>query len=103
MAKGPVESWNTMVESLRATKQAWETFQEVMLESSANRIVESLDYKAQIWLTTPMVRMSFETALPLLVSKWTSVGGLDEMLLDEESEETKPDKEGEKKNVRTKK
>lgn len=94
----PVESWNSMVELLRATKQAWEDFQEVMLKSSSKKLIEELGYNAQIWLTTPMVRMSFERALPLLVSKWSTSGGMEMMVLEDIIQTEKKGKE--KKNVK---
>ncbi len=96
--ESPVESWNSMVELLRATKQAWEDFQEVMLKSSSRKTIEELGYNAQIWLTTPMVRMSFERALPLLVSKWSTSGGMEVMVLEDiiqkSSEKEKEEKHG---------
>ncbi len=99
--ESPVESWNSMVESLRATKQAWGDFQEVMLKSSSRRTIEELGYNAQIWLTTPMVRMSFERALPLLVSKWSTSGGMEMMVLEDIVQKTSEGKE-EKKHARRK-
>ena len=91
--ESPVKSWNSMVELLRATKQAWEDFQEVMLKSSSRRTIEELGYNAQIWLTTPMVRMSFERALPLLVSKWSTSGGMEMMVLEDIVQKTSEGKE----------
>ena len=91
--ESPVESWNSMVELLRATKQAWEDFQEVMLKSSSRKTIEELGYNAQIWLTTPMVRMSFERALPLLVSKWSTSGGMEVMVLEDIIKTGKKEKE----------
>ena len=91
----PVESWNSMVELLRATKQAWEDFQEVMLKPSSRKIVNELGYNAQIWLTTPMVRMSFERALPLLVSKWSTSGGMETMVLEDIVQKTSEKEKGE--------
>jgi len=98
----PVESWNSMVELLRATKQAWEDFQEVMQTPDAKRLVNELGYNAQIWLTTPMVRMSFETALPLLVSKWSASGGMKIMVLEDIIQKSSK-KKGEKEDGKSKK
>ena len=100
--ESPVKSWNSMVELLRATKQAWEDFQEVMLKSSSRKMIEELGYNAQIWLTTPMVRMSFERALPLLVSKWSTSGGMEMMVLEDIVQKTS-EKEKEKKHGKSSK
>ena len=94
--ESPVKSWNSMVELLRATKQAWEDFQEVMLKSSSRKTIEELGYNAQIWLTTPMVRMSFERALPLLVSKWSTSGGMEMMVLEDIVQKTDKEEKGER-------
>ena len=100
--ESPVKSWNSMVELLRATKQAWEDFQEVMLKSSSRKTIEELGYNAQIWLTTPMVRMSFERALPLLVSKWSTSGGMEMMVLEDIVQKSSKEEKGGRKDGRRK-
>jgi len=91
-----VEKWNKFVESMIATKNAW------------NAVCKQVTYHKYHWdnlppqtqkiLTVANTRSTFEVAIPRLMDRWRGYGGLENLLIPvEEPKKTEKEKTNDEK------
>lgn len=70
-----IRSWNKVVKSLLATRDAWNELVEIM------ETYPEIPPECPTFLSSSSIRSSFEVALPRFVDTWRRSGGLEEMLI----------------------
>ena len=94
--RDPVVLWNNVIQSLLKAKESWSEFQARALEPIQ---LDEYPIKAQKFLSLATTRVGFEIAIPRLIDYYRVSGGLEELLVEYEPEESLEEKETENEKI----
>ena len=80
---GMVETWNKLVRSLEEAKKLWGEF---IGYCESRTPVHELNYQASKILAIVPKRGRFEIILPRLIAMWARMGGIEELVIQQEVE-----------------
>lgn len=72
------EAWNEVIDSLIKTRELWEEYQEIRLQTG---ITEDLDTPSMRHMASTLHRAKFDIALPRLVDYWRRYGGIEGLIM----------------------